>query len=157
MKLYWPEHIMSCLHDAHTIQALYERRMESSLCHAESRLPTRMCQRHGSTSLRQGEVVMIFSEPKAVCLSLLGLLAASSPQSGFTEPFPFAAFLAGDWLQKAKGQRPSEPAPGFTLPWVDRSCAQCRTPETAGAKFYNTPPSGRCTPEYGLKGYQFHL
>ena len=97
------------------------------------------------------------SEPKAVCLSLLSLLAASSPQSGFTEPFPFAAFLAGDWLQKAKGQHPSEPAPGFTLPWVDRSCAQCRTPETAGAKFYNTPPSGRCTPEYELKGYQLHL
>ena len=28
---------------------------------------------------------------------------------------------------------------------------------TAGAKFYNTPPSGRCMPEYELKGYQLHL
>ena len=116
--------------------------MGNSLCHTESRLPTRMCQRHGSTSLCQGEVEMNdLSEPKAVCLSLLSLLAASSPQSGFTETFLFATFLAGDWLQKAKGQHPSEPAPGFT-PWVDRSWAQCETPETAGTKLTIHPPVG---------------
>src|SRR3984885_6188214 len=63
--------------------------------------------------------------PKAVCLSLLGLLAASSPRRASLDPFPLPHFLAGAWLQNAKGEHPLEPAQGFTLPWVDRSLAQC--------------------------------
>ena len=95
--------------------------------------------------------------PKAVCLSLLGLLAASSPLSGFTGPFPFAAFLAGVWLQNAKGEHPLEPAQGFTLPWMDRSLAQCGSMRRHAPNFHNTPPSGRCTPRYVLRGYQIQL
>ena len=49
-------------------------------------------------------------------------------------------------MQNAKGEHPPEPAPDFTLPWVERFCAQCRSPVgTAGTKIYNTPPSGKCT------------
>ena len=90
--------------------------------------------------------------PKAVCLSLLGLLAASSPRRASLNPFPLPHFKTGDCLQNAKGEHPLEPAQGFTLPWVDRSLAQCRSMRRHAPNFYNTPPSGRRTPRYELKG-----
>jgi hypothetical protein len=76
------------------------------------------------------------------------------PHKGFTVPFPFAAFLAGVWLQNTKGKRPLKPAPDFTLPWVERFCTQCSGLRWQTPSHYNTPPSGRCTP--GI-GYQIHL
>ncbi len=128
-----------------------------SLCHTESRLPTRMCQRHGSTSLRQRERMMNdLSVPKAVCLSLLGLLAASSPRRTSLNPFPLPHFKTGYLVAELhSGEHPLEPAQGFTLPWVDRSLAQCGSMRRHAPNFHNTPPSGRRTPRYELKGYQF--
>ena len=91
--------------------------------------------------------VEVYLEPKAVCLSLLGLLAASSPLRASLNSFLLTHLNSGVWLQNAKGKNPQEPAPDFTLPWVERFRAQCRSlVGTAGTKIYNTPPSGRCMP-----------
>jgi hypothetical protein len=78
------------------------------------------------------------------------------PPKGFTASFPLLQFKSGYWLQNAKGEHPPEPAPDFTLPWVERFRAQCTPLVLASTKMYNTPPSGRCTPGYELKGYQLH-
>ena len=52
-------------------------------------------------------------EPKAVCLSLLGLSAASSSQATSLDPFPLPHFLAGAWLQNAIRRTPPRACTGF--------------------------------------------
>jgi hypothetical protein len=121
-----------------------------TLCYAEEPAAS---QDVSKTRLNTGGVRVeggMISQSPWLSASVFSTCWLSLPHKGFTESFPFAAFLAGVWLQKVRGQCPLEPAPGFTLPWVERSCAQCGAPETAGTKLHNTPTSGRCTPRYVL-------
>ena len=75
------------------------------------------CQDESKTRLNQfaseGKWMNDLPVPKAVCLSLLGLLAASSPLSGFTGPFPFAAFPSRCLVAEHQRQTPPRACTGF--------------------------------------------